>query len=99
MRRERTDTPWNLFNYPSTPALKQKQQTHLFRPSPFVNMLPEASDHALPVSVLPLTREHVKGQIADTYMDVPSAKKSARLPGQGKASLQQNPLQSPPKTG
>ena len=84
---------------PSTPALRQsvtqKQQTHLSRPSPFVNMLPEAPDDALPVSVLSLTRENVKGQIADTYMDVSSAKRRA------KASLQRNPLQSPPqkKTG
>ena len=58
--------------YPSTPALKQKQQTRLSRSRPFVNMLPEAPYHALRVSVLPLTREHVKGQIAD--MGVPSAK-------------------------
>ena len=51
---------------PSTPALKQrvkqKQQTHLSHPSPFVNMLLEA----------PLTRGNIKGQIADTNMDVPS---------------------------
>ena len=43
VRRERADTPWNLFNYPSTPALKQsvrqKQRTHLSHPSPFVTML------------------------------------------------------------
>ena len=66
---------------PSTPALRQsvtqKQQTYLSRPSPFVNLLPEAPDDALPVSVLSLTRENVKGQIADTYMDVSSAKRRA----------------------
>ena len=68
-----------LTTTPSTAALnrsvRQKQQTHLSRPSPFLNILPEAPDHALPVSVLPLTRENVKGKIADTYMDVPSAKR------------------------
>ena len=81
VRRERTDTPWNLFNYLLYSRVKanerQKQQTHLSHPSPFVDMLPEAPDDAFPVSVLPLTREIVKGQIVDTYMDVPSAKGGA----------------------
>ena len=71
VRRERTDTPWNLINYPSTPALKQNIC--------LVNMLPETPDDALPVSLLSLTRENVKDQIADTYIDVPSAKSNALL--------------------
>ena len=104
VRRERTYTSWNLFNYPSTPVLKQsvrqKQQTHLSRPSPFVNMLPEAPDHAPPVSVLSLTRGNVKGHIADAYMDVSSAKRRSifsSCAGARQSLPTAEPITEPPK--
>ena len=64
VRRERTDTPWNLFNYPLYASVKAKCNAKAANTSVSAQTFREyASGSTRP------------GQIADTKMDVPSAKR------------------------